>query len=84
MKKVVKNSKDKYVSESTFEKHMGNIAKSFNRVDDTLEVIIRELRDIKDEQKGTRKDLASFATDVLRHDRRIEDLTIRVEKLEAK
>jgi hypothetical protein len=74
----------KYVTESTFEKHMANIAKSFDRVDTTLESIIKELRDIKEEQKETRKDLASFASDVLRHDRRIEDLTIRVERLESK
>lgn len=91
MKKIGKKKTEKYVTENTFEKHMANIAKSFNRVDEsfnrvdkTLEFVIKELRDIKQEQKETRKDLVSFASDVLRHDRRIEDLMIRVEKLESK
>jgi len=81
---IVKKKAEKYVTERTFEKHMGNIAKSFTRVDNTLELIIKELHVIKQEQRETRKDLTSFASDVLRHDRRIEDLTIRVERLESK
>ena len=46
MKKKVKKTSEKYVRESTFEKHMGNIAKSFERVDAALDVHTKVLQDI--------------------------------------
>ena len=91
MKKVVKKTTEKYVTESTFEKHMRNIAGSFARVDASLERheevlknILEELKNLHEDHKYIKQTLSSFTGDVSRHDYKIESLNVRVEKIESK
>lgn len=77
MKKMVKKTTEKYVTESTFEKHMRSIA-------DALGVMIKELKEIHEENKYFRASISNLNLDGLSYDRKIENLTIRVEKLESK
>ena len=91
MKKVIKKTNEKYVTEKTFENSMANIAKSFARVEESLknqnlvsEMMLKELKALHEDNKSIRGTLSGFVGDVSSHDRRIENLTIRVEKLESK
>ena len=95
MKKSTKTA-PKYVTESTFEKHMRSIAKSFTAQAQTLEahgkmlashgqvmgLILKELKAMREDNKYTRGISTSVASDVLSHDHKIENLTVRVEKIE--
>lgn len=91
MKKMVKKESGKYVTESTFEKHMASIAKSFARVEESLknqnlvtEMILKEIKAIHEGNKYFRDSISNLNTDGLSYDRKIENLTARVEKLESK
>lgn len=84
MKKAVKKTTEKYVTESTFEKHMNNIAKSFNRHEKVMEDILKELRQMHDENKYFRASIFNLNIEGLSYDKKIENLNIRVEKLESK
>ena len=84
MKKVVKKTTEKYVTEKTFETNMASIAKSFERVDAALEMVVQELKNLHEDNKYIRQTLSNFTGDVSRHDRKISDLDIRLEKLELK
>ncbi len=91
MKKVVKKTTEKYVTNKTFETNMASIVRSFERVDASLDAhtkvlgeILKEIRQIHEDNKEFRKNFASLSIDGVSYDRRIENLNIRVEKLEAK
>ena len=83
MKKAVKKT-PKYVTEKTFESSMLAIAKSFERVEGALEIIVKELRAIHEDNKYFRQSISGLNSDGISYDRKIENLTVRVEKLEAK
>jgi hypothetical protein len=82
MNKQTKKKQLKYITEPIFEKHMRSIASSFEAVNKALSGIMHELQLMKEDYKEIRKNLSGFISDVSSHDRRIENLTIRVEKLE--
>ena len=90
MKKVVKET-PKYVTEKTFEQSMRAITRSFERVDEAfervnkaLEIIVKEIRTIHEDNKYFRQSISGLNSDGISYDRKIENLTVRVEKLEAK
>ncbi len=56
MKKVA----EKYVTETTFEKHMNNIAKSFTRHEEIMGDILKELRQMHEENKYFRASISNF------------------------
>ena len=94
----IKKTTGKYVTENTFEKHMRAIAKSLNALQEqataqakllgthgeAINTVIGELKNLHEDNKKMRDTLSSFISDVLMHDRKIENLTVRVEKLEVK
>lgn len=55
MKKVSKKTTEKYVTEKTFDKHMLAIAKSFARMNEVSEMILKEIRAIHEENKYFRQ-----------------------------
>ena len=84
MKKAPIKKVEKYVTEKTFEKSMLSIAKSFSRVEGALEIVIKEVRNLHEDNKYMRQTLTSVDSTVSIHDRKIDNLTMRVEKLELK
>ncbi len=92
MKKVVKKpTAEKYVTEKTFEKAMVSIAKSFQKIDDRFEKIdknfdatIKVLSSIQEDNREYKKRALENDITMVSHDKKINDLIIRVEKLEAK
>jgi len=74
----------KYVTETTFEKHMRSITKSFISQSQVLEMILKELKALHEDTKYNKDTLSSFVGDVSVHNRKINNLTMRVEKLEMK
>lgn len=84
MKKGLKKTTEKYVTENTFEKHMQNIAKSFDRHEKVMQDILKELKQMHEENKYFRASISNLNLEGLSYDRKIENLTIRVEKLESK
>ncbi len=91
MKKVVKKTNERYVTEKTFKKfessfggNMANIARSFSRVEESLGMVVKELKNIHEDNKYSRQNISSLSSDGLSYDRRIDGLTLRVDKLESK
>jgi len=112
MKKAVKKTGGKYLTErkfgvfqntfkkfeNSFEINMRSIAKSFARVDeslgeinktlkmqqDVLQIMLKEITAIHEDNKYFRESISSLNKDGLYYDKRIENLDIRVEKLESK
>ncbi|MCC7160818.1 hypothetical protein IT399_03835 [Candidatus Nomurabacteria bacterium] len=84
MKKEIKKTTEKYVTEKTFEKHMLAIAKSFARVNEVSDMILKEIRNIHEENKYFRHSVSDLSIDNLSSNRKIENLTTRVERLELK
>jgi phage shock protein A len=91
MKKAVKKTTEKYLTETkfrtfekTFESSMQSIAKSFSRVEDTMLLIVKEIRTIHEENRNFRQSISGLNSDGISYERKIENLTARVEKLEAK
>jgi hypothetical protein len=77
--------------EERFESSARVTAKSFADVNETLknitkvtEVVLKEIRTIHEDNKYFRQSISSLSTDALYSDRKVENLTLRVEKLEAK
>ena len=86
----MKKTTQKYVTESSIEKHMRAIAHSFDshgkileRHEDVLNMIVKELRNLHEDHKKMNDTLSGFVSEVYKHDRKINSLTMRVEKLEA-
>lgn len=91
MIKNLKKTSEKYVKENTFEKSMRSIANSFEKVfskldnqDKVLDVILKEIKNTREDNRESRKSINNLNSDGISYERRIEDLTIRVEKLESK
>ncbi len=91
MKKQAKRTAEKYVTEKTFERNMASIAKSFTRVNQALEEhgkilqqILGELKTMHEENKYFRASISNLNLEGSSYDRRIENLAMRVEKLESK
>lgn len=91
MEKRIKKTTEKYVTEKTFEKSMRSIAGSFSRVDVSLEMhgkvlqeILKEIKTIHEENKYFRQSISNLNIDGLSYDRRIDNLSVRLEKLESK
>ena len=98
MKKSVKKTTEKYLTENkfqkfekTFEGSMRSIAGSFARVDASTEehqkvmqLMLKEIIAIRDDNKYFRENILSLNTDGSSYDRRIDNLNMRVEKLESK
>jgi endonuclease III len=77
------------VTMDVFEKAMVSIAKTFGvqqKLLDShtkaLETIITEMGNLREDNKYIRSTLSSFVRDVSVHDRKLENLLTRVEKLE--
>ena len=83
--------KEEHVTMSVFEKAMESIAKSFDRIDTRLashdrafESILNELKSIHDDNKHFRESFLNLNREEVIRDRNVEDLRIRVERLEKK
>jgi uncharacterized protein YoxC len=83
-KKPIKSDTGKYVTEKSFEAHMRSVANSFERQSKVMELMLSELQVIRETGVKTEKTVNSFTHDVGIHDRRIENILSRVEKLETK
>jgi len=90
-KREVKKTTEKYVTEKTFEKSMEAIAKSFARVEESLEkhervldMILKELKNLRDDHREIQHTLSNLEISFSKYDRKLEDLTLRVERLEMK
>lgn len=75
---------EKYVTESTFERHMRSIAKSFADNAEVMALILKEIRTIHEDNKYFRESISNLYGGVAKHDRKINNLDIRVGKLESK
>ena len=91
MKKVTQKRTEKYVTEKTFESSMRAIAKSFEGVQETLkkhsqalEVILKTVASTQEDNKYFRQSISGLDKESFSQDKKIENLTMRVEKLEAK
>lgn len=105
MKKAVKKTTQKYVTEKTFnafeerfESSARATAKSFadnaevtaamltelKNINEVTTIILKELRTIHEDNKYFKQSISSLNSDGLSYDRKIEDLTVRVEKVESK
>ena len=96
MKKILK--KEKYVTEPLFEKHMGSIARTLSKIesrlgkiDEKLEnhdkaftLLLNQMKTIQEEGKEHRLSMLSLTHSDIRHERTIDDILIRVERLEKK
>lgn len=77
MKKEVKKTTEKYVTERAFEKAMTNHA-------EIMTSMLKEIHAIHEDNKHFRESISGLNTDGVFYNRRIENLTVRVEKLESK
>lgn len=84
MKKAVKKTTEKYVTETIFEKHMRSIAKSFADNAEVMALILKEIKQIHEDNKYFRASISNLYSDGLSCDKKIENLNVRVEKLELK
>ena len=78
-----------HVFENTFEKSMVSIAKSFDRIDKKLdqhdkafEVLLKQMQTFTEEGREHRQSMSSLIHTDIKQERAIEDLQIRVERLE--
>lgn len=95
MKKVAKNTTEKYVTEKffkeTFKSFEGRFessaratAKAFADNAEITTLILKEIKAIHEENKYFRENISSLNSDGLSYNRKIDNLTARVEKLESK
>jgi len=89
MRKAVKEPK--YITTGIFEKSMRAIAQSFQKVfdrldnhDKKLEIILREIQSFREEARDHRTLLSHLSQSEIMHERRLEGLEFRIEKLEDK
>lgn len=103
MKKVVKKTVEKYLTENrfgvfekNFEKHMANIAKSFSNIDErfskiderfvrhdkAFELLFKQMQTYTEEAREHRQTMSSLIHTDVKQEREVEDLKIRVERLE--
>ena len=84
MKNEAKIKAEKYVTGKTFDKSMQGIAQSFARVEESLKMVVQELKNLHEDNKYIKQTLFSFTGDVSAQDRKIQNLTVRIERLESK
>ncbi len=84
MKKVVKKTSDKFLTETKFEKSMQSVAKSFADQADVMQMMLKEIKTIHQDNRYFKENIVSLNSDGLSYDKKIENLTIRIEKLELK
>ena len=91
MKERIQKTTEKYVTrtmfkkfESSFETNMANIARSFERHEKVMDHILKELQQMHEENKYFRQSISGLNSDGLSYDRKIDNLTVRVEKFETK
>ena len=75
---------EKSVSEKTFEKVMEGVAKTLSNQDKVMSHISTTLGEMKQDIKEIKTGLATLEMVVLSHEKKIENILVRVEKLEAK
>lgn len=89
MKKVVAKISEKYVTEKTFEKTMASVANTLSKMGTQIQEntqltkkMLEAMNNItEDNREYRRRSLESDIT-LLAHDRKIDDLLVRVGKLE--
>lgn len=98
MRKAFKKTSEKYLTErkfqkfeTSFESNMRSIAQSFDRLDaslktqqEILQIMLKEIRAIHEDNKYFWESISNLNTDGSSYDRKIDNLTVRVEKLEMK
>ncbi|MFA6006669.1 MAG: hypothetical protein WC764_03015 [Candidatus Paceibacterota bacterium] len=89
MKKTSKNKQP--VTIDIFEKSMASIAKSFVRVDERFEKhdqmfesILGEIKNLHEDNKYIRNTLNDLVRQGAKDDRKMDDMLVRIERLEAK
>ena len=84
-KKTFQKFEDRFDKfEGRFESSARATAKSFADNAEITAIILKEIRTIHEDNKYFRASISNLNIDGLSYDRRIENLTIRVEKLELK
>lgn len=77
-----------YVTIERFDNAMASIALSFERADNRLtqlaDAIMNQFQEIRAENREFRKTMADHAIYISRHERKIDDITERVEVIEKK
>ncbi|MFA7285444.1 MAG: hypothetical protein WC011_01165 [Candidatus Paceibacterota bacterium] len=95
MKKITPKTTEKHVTEKLFletlknfennsESNMRSVAKSFERVEGVLDVILKEIKNNNEQHKEFKNSITVLNGDGISYERRIDNLTTRVEKLESK
>ena len=91
IKYLIKKTTAKYVTMSAFEKAMSSIAKSFSRMeerftqhDKAFELLFKQMQVYTEEAREHRQTMSSLIHTDVKQERDVEDLKIRVEKLESK
>ena len=91
MRKEVKKITEKYVTMSAFEKAMASIAKSFTKIDErftrhdkAFELMLKQMQTFTEEAREHRQTMANLVHTDIKQERTVEDLRIRVERLEMK
>ncbi|MDD5721385.1 MAG: hypothetical protein PHT16_02985 [Candidatus Pacebacteria bacterium] len=56
--------------------------KDLKRQEDVLQIMLKEIKAIHEDSKSFRDNISTLYTDHVAYDRRIENLTVRVEKIE--
>ncbi|HEY4494050.1 MAG TPA: hypothetical protein VJB95_01295 [Candidatus Paceibacterota bacterium] len=90
MKKLVKGKTKKYLTEhkfrifeKSFESNMRSIAKSFADNAEVMSLILKEIKNIHEDNKYFKENISSLNSDGLSYNRKIANLTTRVEKFES-
>lgn len=74
---------EKFVTNDRFDRSMTAIADSFNRVHESIAIIIRELGSIRQENREFRQEREQLYRTGVIHERKIDELDTRVLKLET-
>lgn len=91
MKKNVLKSEPKYVTMSAFEKAMGSVSRSFSKIeeklgkhDEAFTLILKQMQIFTEEAREHRQTMSSLMHSDISQERQVEDLKIRVERLETR
>ena len=82
MRKEVKKTTEKYVTETTFQKFFQIFEKKMTAHDEAFSLILKEIRSIHEDNKYFRQSISNLNIDGSSSERKIEDLRARVERLE--
>jgi hypothetical protein len=89
MKKESKKTIEKYVTMSGFEKAMVSIAHSFDKINEKLSnhdkaftLILKQMQTFTEEAREHRQTMSSLMRSDITQERIVDDLKIRVERLE--